>query len=36
MVTTPFIEENYFFNEKLMDIISGNDYKEIVNQNPRE
>ena len=36
MITTPIIEENYFFNEKLMDTISGNDYKEVVNQNPRE
>ena len=36
MITTPIIEENHFFNEKLMDTISGNDYKEVVNQNPRE
>ena len=36
MITTPIIEENHFFNEKLMDQIGGNDYKEVVNQNPRE
>ena len=36
MITTPIIEENHFFNEKLMDDIAGNDYKEVVNQNPRE
>ena len=36
MITTPIIDENHFFNEKLMDDIGGNDYKEVVNQNPRE
>ena len=36
MITTPIIEENHFFNDKLIDDISGNDYKEVVNQNPRE
>ena len=36
LITTPIIEENNFFNEKLMDTIAGNDYKEVVNQNPRE
>ena len=36
MITTPIIEENHFFNAKLNDTISGNDYKEVVNQNPRE
>ena len=36
MITTPIYEENHFFNEKLLDEISGNDYKEVVNQNPRE
>ena len=36
MITTPIIDENHFFNEKLSDAISGNDYKEVVNQNPRE
>ena len=36
MITTPIIEENHFFNDKLFDEISGNDYKEVVNQNPRE
>ena len=36
MITTPIIEENHFFDEKLLDEIDGNDYKEIVNLNPRE
>ena len=36
MIMTPIIDEKQFFNEKLMDEISGNDYKEVVNQNPRE
>ena len=36
MITTPIIEENHFFNEKLVDKLPGNDYKEVVNQNPRE
>ncbi len=36
MITVPIIEENYFFNETLMDEIDGNDYKEVVNQNARE
>ena len=36
MITTPIIEENHFFDEKLLDAIDGNDYKEVVNQNPRE
>ena len=36
MINTPIIEENHVFDEKLMDTISGNDYKEVVNQNPRE
>ena len=36
MITTPIYEENHFFNAKLLDEISGNDYKEVVNQNPRE
>jgi hypothetical protein len=36
MITTPIIEENHFFNENLADKITGNDYKEVVNQNPRE
>ena len=36
MITTPIYEENHFFNENLLDNISGNDYKEVVNQNARE
>ena len=36
MITTPIIEENHFLDEKLIDDISGNDYKEVVNQNARE
>ena len=34
-ITTPLIEDNHFFNNKLKDEISGNDYKEVVNQAPR-
>ena len=34
-ITTPVINDDKFFNKKLKDIISGNDYKEIVNQAPR-
>jgi len=36
MITTPLIEEDKFFDEKLLDLIDGNDYKEVVNQTPRE
>ena len=36
MITTPIYEENHFFNEKLLDEISGNDYKEVVDQHPRQ
>ena len=35
LITTPIVEDNHFFNEKLKDEISGNDYKEVVNQHPR-
>ena len=35
MVTTPIVEDGHFFNKNLKDIISGNDYKEIVNQGGR-
>ena len=35
MITTPVIEDNHFFNKTLKDRISGNDYKEIVNQSGR-
>jgi hypothetical protein len=36
MITTPIIQEKDFMNKKLEDEISGNDYKEVVNQNARE
>jgi hypothetical protein len=36
MITTPIIQEKDFMNKKLVDEISGNDYKEVVNQNARE
>ena len=36
MITTPIIEENYFLDEKLLDEIDGNDYKEVVNQVSRD
>ena len=35
LITTPIIEDDFFFNSKLKDNISGNDYKEVVNQFPR-
>ena len=35
LITTPVVEDDHFFNEKLKDEISGNDYKEVVNQHPR-
>ena len=35
MITTPVVEDNHFFNTKLKDKISGNDYKEVVNQGGR-
>ena len=35
MITTPIVEDNYFFNKKLKDKISGNDYKEVVDQGMR-
>ena len=36
IITTPVINDDKFFNKKLEDIISGNDYKEVVNQAPRK
>ena len=36
LITTPVINDDKFFNKKLEDIISGNDYKEVVNQAPRK
>ena len=35
LITTPVVEDDHFFNTKLKDEISGNDYKEVVNQHPR-
>ena len=35
LITTPIVEDDHFFNKKLKDEISGNDYKEVVNQHPR-
>ena len=35
-ITTPVVSDDKFFNKKLQDIISGNDYKEVVNQDPRK
>jgi len=35
LITTPIVEDDHFFNKKLKDEISGNDYKEVVNQTPR-
>ena len=35
MITTPVIADNHFFNVNLKDKISGNDYKEIINQDGR-
>ena len=36
LITTPVINDDKFFNKNLQDIISGNDYKEVVNQIPRK
>ena len=36
LITTPIVEDNHFFNKKLKDEISGNDYKEVVNQGIRK
>ena len=35
-ITTPVINDDKFFNKKLQDIISGNNYKELVNQDARK
>ena len=35
LITTPIVEDDHFFNQNLKDEISGNDYKEVVNQHPR-
>ena len=35
-ITTPVISDDLFFNKKFKDEISGSDYKEIVNQAPRQ
>ena len=36
MVTTPVIEDNHFFDNQMQDTITGNDYKEVVNQGGRD
>ncbi len=36
MITVPIIDDDFFFNTKLSDEISGNDYKEVVAQKSRE
>ena len=36
LITIPVINDDKFFNKKLKDEITGNDYKEIVNQAPRK
>ena len=36
LITTPVINDDKFFNKKLQDMISGNDYKEVVNQSARK
>ena len=36
MITVPIIDDDFFFNTKLSDEISGNDYKEVVDQKSRE
>ena len=36
MITTPIVEDNYFFNKNLKDRISGNDYKEVIDQGMRK
>ena len=36
IITTPIIEEKEFFNQKLSDDIIGNDFKEVINSNPRK
>ena len=35
MITTPIVDDEHFFNKKLKDQISGNNYKEVVNQGGR-
>ena len=34
-ITTPFIEDNLFFDKKLEDKFCGNDYKEIIDIYPK-
>ena len=36
LITTSILEDDYFFNNKLKDDISGYDYKEVVDQHPRK
>ena len=35
LITTSIIEDDHFFNKKFKDELSGNDYKEVVDQKPR-
>ena len=35
LITTPLLEDEYFFDKNNKDEICGNDYKEVVNQTPR-
>jgi len=36
LITTPIIEDDHFFNNDLKDEISGSDYKEVIDQYPRQ
>ena len=36
LITTQIVEDDHFFDNRLKDEISGNDYKEVVDQHPRQ
>ena len=36
LITTQIVKDDHFFNNRLRDEISGNDYKEVVDQHPRQ
>ena len=36
LITTQIVKDDHFFNNRLKDEISGNDYKEVVDQQPRQ
>ena len=36
LITTQIVKDDHFFNNRLKDEISGNDYKEVVDQHPRQ